>query len=423
MYDFRSTSGLSVDTPSPVPDAPEPEDVITEEAGIRPPPGEFPRVRVLVEEDETVAQGAAVACLRDAPEVRFVASMPGRVGRISLLPGRKLSEIVLFHEATGDVADQQEGASDTESGLRRLMQRAGIWPLLRRRPFGGMPGAGERPAAIVVMAADTRPDAPDPRRALMGREEDFGRGVEALATLTDGSVFVCGRPGPPLFDGPGVSRRVRSVTCGARHPQGSAGIRIHDLCPARIQAPVWDVHGEDVAALGALLRTGRVPMSRHVVVAGPALRSGRFLRTQPGADLRELTRRVALPGAHQLLSGSSLDGHQAQWLGPRDRQVTVVPRPTLRADKHWLASALVRSSQPRPVIPTAALSQAMGAALPASAFVRALGSGDEETAIGLGILSLLEEDVALADYVLGGDMHLGDLLRGMLDSIRAEHAA
>ena len=31
---------------------------------------------------------------------------------------------------------------------------------------------------------------------------------------------------------------------------GLAGIRIHDLAPATIEAPVWDLHAEDVAALG-----------------------------------------------------------------------------------------------------------------------------------------------------------------------------
>ena len=55
--------------------------------------------------------------------------------------------------------------------------------------------------------------------------------------------------------------------------------------------------------------------------------------------------------------------------------------------------------------------------------MRALSSGDDETAIRLGVLSLLEEDVALADYVTGGEAHLAGLLRGMLDRIRTELAA
>ena len=66
---------------------------------------------------------------------------------------------------------------------------------------------------------------------------------------------------------------------------------------------------------------------------------------------------------------------------------------------------------------------AFGAALPAAVFVRALCSGDDEMAMKLGVLSLLEEDVALADYVLGGEAQLKDLLRAMLARIRTEFTA
>ncbi len=416
-------AGLTPRFASPPPETPEPEPAFTDEAGVRTPAGDALRVTPLVEEGAPVAEGAAVACLRDSPGVRFVAPMPGRVARISLQPGRRLSEIVLFREAGGDIERHDVADAGSEAGLRRLMQVAGVWPWLRRRPFGGMPSDSERPAAIMVMAVDTRPMAPDPRRAIEGREEGFSRGLAALARLTEGPVLVCLRPGPALFEAGIGDGRVRAVDCGPRHPQGSAGIRIHGLAPAGLDAAIWDIHAEDVAALGELIGTGALPMRRLVSVGGGALRSGRLAYAQPGADLRELTRRVALPGPHRLLSGSPLDGHPAHWLAPRHRQVTALPEPRGGDRPHWLVTALTRSARPKPVIPTSALSQALGAALPAASFVRALGAGDDETAMRLGVLSILEEDVALADYVLGGEARLKAQLRGMLDRIRTEFAA
>ena len=412
-------SGLAPRFPSPPADASDPILVITQEAGVRTPIGQTLRITPLVQQGEVVHQGAPVACLRDEPSVQFVAPMPGRVARIALHPGRKLSEIVLFHEASGDIVQHDHLAATTEPKLRHLMQAAGLWPWLRRRPFGGMPPAKERPAAIVVMAIDTRPFAPDPRQALMGRKDSFARGLQALTLLADGPVFVCQQAGPPLFDS---ADRVHMVECGARHPQGSAGIRVHALAPATIEAPVWDIHAEDVAALGDLLAVGVLPTTRLVRVAGAGLRDSRLIRTQSGADLRELTLRAALPGAHMLISGSPLDGHVAHWLAPRHRQVTVLPSPRPGSPKHWFIAALTQSALPKPVIPTAALTQAFGAALPAAPFIRALSAGDDEMAMKLGVLSLLEEDIGLADYVLGGEAHLADLLRGMLDRIRKEFA-
>ncbi len=395
---------------------------ITEEAGVRPSPGEAPRVSVEVTEGALVQQGSPLARLRKAPEVCFVAPMRARVAHIRLLQGHRLAEIVLFREPEDEAMRHDTSGADNEAGLRRLMQTAGLWPWLRRRPFGGMPRPDERPAAIFVMATDTAPLAPDPRLAIIGQEEAFERGLHSLTLLTDGPVFVCQQPGPPLFDGAPRRGRLRSVDSGPRHPQGAPGLRIHTLFPARIESPVWDLHAEDVAHLGSLIATGILPMSRLVSVGGAALREGRLVRTQPGADLRGLTHRVTKPGPHLVLSGSPLDGHPARWLAPRHRQATVLPRVREDPPPHWLIGALTRSAAPKPVIPNAAIEQAFVNALPAVAFVRALMSGDEETAMKMGLLSLLEEDVALADYVLGGEMHLSAALRDMLNRVRAEFA-
>ena len=423
MTAHRFAAGLTLTFPSPTVDGLTPVDVITQEMGIRPSAGQTLRVNTLVKEGDLVAQGAPVACLRDAPNVQFVAPKAARVARITLEAGRKISEIVLFRENGGDVRRHDVTDASDAANLRTLMQGAGAWPWLRRRPFGGMPATDEQPATIVVMAVDTRPFAPDPRAALEGREDAFARGLQALTLLTEGPVLLCQPAGAALVDASLFGRGLRRVDCGTRHPQGAAGIQIHTLAPATLDAPVWDIHAEDVAALGDLLQTGVLPMTRLVQIAGAGLRAARLVRTQQGADLRELTQHEALPGTQRLLSGSPIDGHDAHWLAPRDRQITVLPAPAPQKPLHWFAAALTRSGTPLPVIPTAALAQAFGAALPAVPFIRALTAGDDEMAMKLGLLSLLEEDIGLADYVVGGDAHLAGLLRGMLDRIRTEMAA
>lgn len=423
MNFFGQTAGLTPDFASPPPGVGV-EDVVTEEAGLRPPDGAPVRITALVREGETVARGAAIACLRHAPDINLVAPISGRVARIELLPGAKLSEIVIFREPGDTVQRHAIGGTDAPGGLRRLLQEAGAWPLIRRRPFGGMPEAGEAPSAIVVMAADTRPFAPDPADALRGQEDAFGRGLAALARLTTGTVHViCLRGSDIAVDVTRADGRIRKVTCIDRHPQGAAGIRIHDLCPAGLDAPVWDIHAEDVAAIGSLLETGELPMRRLVRVAGAALREGRMLRTHPGADLRQLTQRLMERGSHLILSGSPLDGQPAHWLGPRDRQISVLPRPPAQDRPHWLIAALTRSATAKPVIPTTALTQAFGAALPATPFIRALSAGDDEAAMRLGVLSFLEDDLALVDYALNEGGGLTAQLRAMLDRIRTEFAA
>ena len=421
MINLAFHAGLTPRFSSPAFGA-KPITMITAEAGLRTARGDPPRVTIEIDEGTLVPQGAPIARLRTAPDVCFVAPMPARVARVTLSQGQRLSEIVLFHEAGGDAVSHDMAEAETEAGLRRLMQNSGLWLWLERRPFGGMPAPEERPGAIFVMASDTTPLAPDPRLALVDREESFNRGLHALTRLTDGPVVVCQQPGPALFDGASTSGQLRVVEHGPRHPQGAPGLRIHALFPATLETSVWSIHAEDVAHLGTLVLTGILPMTRLVSIGGTALREARLVHTQPGANLRGLTHRIVQPGPHVVWSGSPLDGHPAHWLAPRHRQVTALPRPPQAKPPHWFVAALTRSASPKPMIPNAALDQSFAATLPAAAFVRSLTSGNDETAMKMGLLSLLEEDVALADYVLGRDLHLPEVLRAMLDRIRDEFA-
>lgn len=422
MFGRARDAGLLVRFPSPPRQAVDASLEITDEAGLTVPRGQELRLGWFAEEGTSVEQGAPIATTRENEDFALVAPMPAKVARVRMQPGKRLTEIVLFADAGVGrrMHSTVAAAKREEGGLRKLLLNAGMWPLFRRRPFGRIPDRSERPAAIFVMAIDTRPLSVDPAAALSGKEEAFGRGLDALAVLTDGPIFVCQSAGPALFESCAGQGRVERIVAGRRHPQGIPGYWIHQRFPAGPDAAVWDCHAEDVAAIGELLADGFVPETRLVRIAGDGLKRERLVRTQPGADLRGLTQSDVLAGPHRLISGSPLDGVEARWLGPRDRQVSVRRHKPQEPERHWFAEALMRKAFPKPMIPTAALSQALGGSLPSAAFVRALTSADSETAVNLGLLSLLEEDLALADYVLSDAGSLLRLLRSMLDQIETE---
>lgn len=399
---------------------------ITDQCALFARPEEDFRVEVLVAERDKVAQGAPVLRSRRRPELVLVAPVAGEVAQIDLGPGRRLSHVLFFHgpdagRHSHDVAEARKG--DAPAALRALLLSAGQWPLFRSRPFGRIPAPDEAPAAIFVMALDTRPDAPPPRLALDGREEDFARGLRALAALTAGPVVICQDRGPDIASLGEAGGRCRIERIVPTHPHGLAGLQLVRLHPAGIGRSVWDIHAEDVAAIGSLLETGLVAETRLVSVAGPALRERRLVRCQPGADLRALSFDISRPGSHRLLSGSALDGVEGRWLGRWHRQATGVPAAQGDAYPHWFSAALKLAGRPLPIIPTAALEQAFGGVLPAVPLVRALASNDAETAVRLGALSLVEDDVAFADYITGASPRLAGMLRTMLDRIAEEEVA
>lgn len=395
---------------------------ITDQSALFARPEDDFRIDLLVAEGDRVAQGAPVLRSRRAPELTLVAPVAGEIASIELGPGRRLSHMLFFHMPDGGRHVHDVGATcggENSATTRASLLTGGLWPRLRKRPFGRIPSPLERPSALFVMALDTRPDAPPPVLALKGREEAFAQGLRALSGLADGPVVVCHDDALPnsvsgLGDGI-IWRKVLPV-----HPHGLAGLQIAALHPARTDHQVWDVHAEDVADIGEFLTSGLLPETRLVSVSGTALREPRLMRCQPGADLRALCFDIVKPGPHRLLAGSYLDGIETRWLGTQSHQVTALSGSVPKIKQHWFSAALRKAGRPLPIIPTAALEQAFGGLIPSAALVRAIASNDSETATRLGALSLIEEDVALADYVTSANPRLADMLRAMLDRVAEE---
>ena len=75
------------------------------------------------------------------------------------------------------------------------------------------------------------------------------------------------------------------------------------------------------------------------------------------------------------------------------------------------------SSQPAPLIATAALEHALGFDVPVVPFLRALSVGDAETASRLGCLEMVEEDVAAVSLACTSGADYGRMLRYVLDEL------
>ncbi|MHA6347514.1 Na(+)-translocating NADH-quinone reductase subunit A [Roseivivax sp. CAU 1761] len=394
---------------------------ITDEAALRAPGNEATPVRVHVSEGDQVTRGATLAAHKKFPNVSFVSPVAGTVARVSLRPGGKLSEIILFRAQEDAATHHDTSGARTISGLRDLLQTAGFWPRIQRRPFGGMPCDSETAATIFVMAVSPSPEAADLSEAMEDRCDDFQRGIVALGRLTAGRVVIC-VPSRCPYEWLRVGRaHADYLTRKAGRPHAAPGICVHQVRPAGLDFPVWEVFAEDVADIGCLLATGVLPMQRWVRISGERASTSCTIRTHLGADLRELTRRVAAPGPHALLSGPKIGGYPARWLDWHHREITVLPIRQPVRKPHWLETAL-NGSTTEPVIPSAALNRALGGILPATMLIRAIEAGDHEAVIRLGGLSLLPDDLAMADYAVGASGALRRRFREVLCGIAEEYS-
>ena len=402
---------------------------------------------------DSVKKGQLLFTDKKTPGIKYTAPASGVVRAINR--GKKR----LFQSLVIDVdQDKNTAASDNEitfnvanpaalgrDDLVNLLVDAGEWVSLRTRPFDKVPAPASIPADIFVTALDTRPLAPAPALFLHEHSAAFQTGLEVMAKLTAGRVFVCTTPEANLAVP--ATGNIQLKTFTGKHPAGLVGTHIHFLSPVSQNKTVWHLGYQNLVAIGYLFQTGKIFVERMISIAGPGIENPRIIRTRVGASLDELTAGELRPGEQRIISGSVLDGRTATgalaYLGRYHNQVSVLQEGTRRIFLGFVMPGLERFSltrifastflagkkyamttntggSPRAMVPLGTYEEVMPLDILPTQLLRALLVGDFDTSIALGCLELAEEDLSLCTFACPGKYEYGPYLRDILTRIEAE---
>lgn len=378
---------------------------------------DYPGLRptFLVDEGHTVIAGQPLIEDRRVPGRMIVAPASGRVARLVRGARRSLSNLLI--EEAGDESVSLGTAADPDRGtLVDLLLRSGGWAALRTRPFGSPADLSAEPQALFITAIDSRPLAANPPVVIDANADWFARGAQALTRLTTGPTYLCHAAGVRLPASAGVT----AVGFSGPHPAGLAGTHIHHLHPVDRGGLVWQVGYQDVIALGHLLATGNIWRERVVALGGPAVTDPCLIRTRPGARLEDLASGRLAAGDVVLYSGSLLDGAEEEHLSQWHVQVSATHRSAASPRRRWPGLSELFAGRHRTIIPNTAHERAAPPGTLPIPLLRAISIGDAGEARRLGVLGLIEEDLALLSHVDGTGTDFGALLRATLDRLTAE---
>jgi len=397
---------------------------------------------------DEVALGQLLFDDKKTPGVRYTSPAAGKVVAVNRGEKRALQSVVI--EVDGSDREErfelQGGVRDaSRDAIRDTLVSSGAWIALRTRPFSRVPAIDSIPRSIFVTAIETRPLAGDPTPVISEYQADFDVGLEALAKLSGGKVFVCRAPNAS-FTSPSVDG-VDNVSFSGPHPAGLPGTHIHHLDPVGAERVVWTIGYQDVIAFGRLLSTGRIWGERVVTIAGPGVETPKRVRTRLGANVDDLTKGLLKDGHQRVVSGSVLCGRLASgpfaFLGRYHTQISVIPEGRERAFLGWLSPGANTHSikntflsrlnpgrlfsmstntngSPRAMVPIGMYEKIMPLDMVPTYLLRALIVGDTDQAQALGCLELDEEDLGLCTYVCTGKYDYGPLLRHNLTMIEKE---
>ncbi len=405
-------------------------------------PGFMPKADVKAGDEVTV--GTALMHDKNCPDVRLVSPVNGTVEDVLRGERRHIERVVVKvgADATGMNAIDVRTAQKDEDALRKLLQNAGLWAMMRQRPYDIVPKADATPRDIFVTTFDSAPLAPSLMTGLSA--QNIEAGVKALGRLTTGKVYVGVREGGPK-EIPGAE----VVMFKGPHPCGNAGVQAANIAPVNKGETIWTLDIVTVSRIGHLILTGELDTLTIASVAGPEVERPKLVQTLIGAEIAPLVKGdIKDDDTHRrYIAGNVLTGVNAGregFLHFPYRQVTVM-REGDDADEFmgWASPGIDKMSQSptflsrlfgrkkfapdarihggkRAMILSGDYDKVMPMDILPEYLLKAIISRDIDRMEQLGIYEVAPEDFALCEYVDASKIEMQKIVREGLDYLRKE---
>lgn len=414
------------------------------------------RLRLLVKPGDLVKIGDPLAEDKFTPGRYFVSPAAGTVHEILRGAKRLPLSIIINVNANEREEYRQFPALNPARAMREelveLFKSAGIFALIRQRPFNLLADPAAIPKSIFVKALESAPFVPPAEMQVEGFENEFQIGLDALAALTSGPVNLVYRLDTPLkaFS---AARNVIKHTAEGPHPIANSSVHIQAIDPIRSpQDLIWTVTARDVVAIGFLLSLGRCYHERVISIAGPGLLPGKagFFRVRDGYPISPLISGRLPKGPVRLISGDPLTGAKVMiddFLGFYHTTVCAVPENVQREFLHFFRLGGGKYSfskaylsghfgnqdrdyyfttslhgEPRPFIDSSLYDEVMPLDVPTMLLVKAVMAEDFDLAVDLGLLEVDSEDFALPAFVCPSKMEMTEIMKHGLQAYAKEIA-
>ena len=395
-----------------------------------------------VKEGDSVAKGSPLLFDKLSGKIKIVSPIAGKVKEIRRGERRKILAVVV----TPEISEVNEPEFNTElksENIRETLQAAGLWAMMRQRPFDIVPEPESDPRDIFITAFDS---APLSRHLFDNSQiELIEKGLEALTVLTGKKPYIATHESHAH-----IFKNAENIVMEGPHPAGNVGVQIAAVKPVNKGEVVWTMDIELVIRIGKLYLENSLEWETQVALTGPMMKSPRIVKTVIGIDISQLIADIKEdPADLRFISGNVLTGYQVNpkkdFLRYPYRQITVITegadadefmgwaslRPDKFSTKRTFPAFLRGLSKPFPfdarikggrraMILSGELDKVFPFDIYPEFLLRAIESGDIDKMEKLGIYEVAPEDFALPEFVDTSKQELQKIVREGLDNLRNE---
>lgn len=401
--------------------------------------------KLSVKEGDAVEAGAPLLYDKTRPEIKLVSPVSGTVQSIVRGERRRIEAVVVKSSGPATAAEvgKLDPATATAEQVVEKLLATGAWAYLKQRPYNIVADPARKPKAIYISTFDTAPLAPDYDTVIRGNEAAFQAGVTALGKIAPVFVGISSKGASRAFS------EVKGATVTAfagKHPAGCVGVQINHTCPLNAGETILTAQVQEVVAIGKIFAEGKHDFSRIVVLDGSEVKRPAYYHTVLGAELKPLLEGAINANDVRIISGNPLTGTKVAldgFLGFFDSQVTVLPEGDKPEFLGWLMPGLGKFSmsrtfltwlsgkkeyrldtnthgEPRAIVVSGEMEKVLPMDIYPEHLLKAILAKDIDKMIELGIYEVVEEDMALCEFVSTSKLPVQRILRNGLNLMMEE---
>ena len=403
--------------------------------------------KILVKSGEEVKVGTPLMCDKNRPEVNFVSPVSGTVEAVNRGERRKVLEIVVKSDGKFESVEFEKldaNKMDAQA-VKETILKSGLFAYIKQRPYDVIANPEVAPRDIFVTAFDSAPLAPDFEFVVNGEEAVLQAGIDAIAKLTSGNVYVGVKAGSKLS-----LTGCKVVEFQGAHPAGNVGVQIANVAPVNKGEVVWTISAFDLLLIGRLFTTGKLDFTRTITLAGSEVEAPTYLKTVVGASISSVISGNVKKADHnqRIISGNVLTGTKItaqDYLRAYSSQVTIIPEgddcnefvgwatpgcgkfSVSRTFGSWLfgkgkkyvIDARLRGGE-RGIIMSGEYDSVFPMDIYPEFLIKAVIAFDIDKMENLGIYEVAPEDFALCEFVDTSKLPLQEIIRNGLDALMKE---
>lgn len=410
--------------------------------------GVVPKMHVA--EGDDVKVGTVLFHDKKNEGIFFTSPVSGKVKAIVRGEKRVILQVVIESDGKYEAIDfgKAEPSKLSRNEVIEKLVQSGTWTMLRQRPYSTIAKTQDEPKCIAVSMFDTAPLAPDNNFIVKEQMTAIKVGVEALAKLTNGMVYLNVNSSETQQALASLNFSAKNVTITefqGPHPTGNVSTQLNVLSPINKGETVWYTYAQNLIAIGNLFLNGVYDSSRVVAFTGSEVKEPMYYRTRIGADMSGLYDNISSENV-RIISGNVLTGKKINgdnFLGYYDSQVTVIPEGDHYQLFGWLApnfkkftstntmgASLCKKSKKvldtnlnggiRPLIMTGNFEKVFPFDIYPMQLIKACIIKDIDQMEELGIYEIDAEDFALCEVIDPSKTAIQQIVRESLEMLRKE---